>query len=88
MPRVRKALRFVRGYLGHERPLIEQDFLTDGADLFVEQYSRLINVSRDGQSAMRAVLRESLERMRHAAAGSEPLRGRLRPQQLEQRRVG
>jgi len=69
MPRVRTALRFVRSNLGHDRPLIEQAFLTDGASLFVEHYSRLINASQDGQSAMSAVLRESLERIERDPRG-------------------
>ena len=99
MPRVRKALRFVRNNLAHERPLIQQDFLTDGVDLFVEQYSRLINASRDGQSAMRAVLRESLQRIERDPRGlalrlypwlnapSEPIAVEINPQRAAGRLV-
>jgi len=36
LQRVRKALRFVERELDTARPLIEQEFLTDGLDLFVE----------------------------------------------------
>ena len=40
MPRVRRALAYVAKNKGLERPLIEQDFLTDGVDLFVEDDTR------------------------------------------------
>lgn len=59
----RRALNYVGRRLGHKRPLIEQDFLTNGADLFVEKLVQLadqdrsigalVNVSRGGQLAAR-----------------------------------
>lgn len=61
--RVRKALRFVERELDTARPLIEQQFMTDGLDLFFEEYGRLINASRAGQTAMRSLLEASLERV-------------------------
>ena len=69
MPKVRKALSYVSKSLGRRRPLIEQDFLTDGVDLFVERYAKLINASQDGQRAMRDVLRGSLKRIDRDAHG-------------------
>jgi uncharacterized protein (DUF433 family) len=63
MPKVRRALEFVQKELGRKRPLIEQEFLTDGVSLFVEQYGSLVNASQSGQEAMKNVLRDSLLRI-------------------------
>lgn len=37
--------------------------MTDGADLFIERVSSLINASRDGQTAMRAMIIGALKRI-------------------------
>lgn len=63
LQRIRKALRYVESRLGRERPLIEQEFLTNGVDLFVDEFARLINVSSGGQLALRDLLRGSLLRI-------------------------
>jgi uncharacterized protein (DUF433 family) len=52
------------------RPLLDQQFLTDGVDLFVDRYSRLINVSASGQHALREVLKGSLHRIERDEAGA------------------
>ena len=61
---VRSALRSLakRGRPSRH-PLAEQDFVTDGVSLFVEEYGHLINISRNGQLAMRSVLEAYLERI-------------------------
>lgn len=63
LQRVRRALRYVEREMGTERPLIEEDFQTDGLDLFVSVDSGLVNASREGQVEMRAVIAESLRRV-------------------------
>lgn len=65
MPRVRRALDYVRTELGVTRPLLEEQFLTDGVDLFVDRYSSLslINVLGAGQTTLRALLVGSLKRI-------------------------
>jgi len=63
LQRVRKALRYVEKELDLQRPLIEQDFLTDGLDLFVQKYGALINASKQGQTEIRQLLEASLERV-------------------------
>jgi uncharacterized protein (DUF433 family) len=69
LQRVRKALRFVERELDTVRPLIEQEFLTDGLDLFVEYYGKLINASRAGQTEIRSLLEASLERVERDPKG-------------------
>ncbi|HSQ67021.1 MAG TPA: DUF433 domain-containing protein [Polyangiaceae bacterium] len=63
LQRVRRAIRFVQHDLEIERPLIHAKFRTDGVDLFVEQWGKLVNASRDGQLAMRGSLESSLRRV-------------------------
>lgn len=69
LQKVRKALRYVERELGTERPLIEQEFLTDGVSLFVESYAKLINVSGEGQLALRELLVGSLRRIERDPKG-------------------
>jgi uncharacterized protein (DUF433 family) len=63
MPKVRSSIALVRKRFDVERPLISVQFATDGIDLFVERYGKLLNVSRDGQIAMRELLEASLKRI-------------------------
>ena len=63
LQKVRRALRYVERELDKKRPLIQQEFLTDGVSLFVDQYARLVDVSNEGQVALRQVLEASLQRI-------------------------
>jgi len=63
LQRVRKAMRFVQRELAVERPLIHAKFKTDGVDLFVDHWGKLVNASRDGQLSMRGALETSLRRV-------------------------
>jgi uncharacterized protein (DUF433 family) len=63
LQRVRKAIRFVQRELDMDRPLIHASFKTDGIDLFVERWGKLVNASRDGQLSMRCALESSLRRV-------------------------
>jgi uncharacterized protein (DUF433 family) len=70
LPQVRKALRFLeREFPNHRRPLAEIDLLTDGLDLFVERYAKLVNASRDGQTALRELLEKHLLRVERDERG-------------------
>jgi uncharacterized protein (DUF433 family) len=63
LQRVRKAVRYVEHEMGTERPLVEQEFLTNGLDLFVESYGKLVNASSGGQTEIRSLLEASLRRV-------------------------
>lgn len=82
LQKVRSAIKFVQRELDLDRPLIEKDFLTNGVDLFVREYGRLINASRDGQVEMKDMLSASLERIGRDPAG---LASRLFPWSREPR---
>lgn len=63
LPTVRKSLDFVQRKLGSDRPLLERDFLTNGVSLFVEHASELVNVSQEGQTALRGEFQRALARI-------------------------
>jgi uncharacterized protein (DUF433 family) len=69
LQRVRKALRFVQKRLAQPHPLITARFETDGVDLFVDELGKLLNVSQDGQVAIRVALQASLRRVEHDVDG-------------------
>lgn len=63
LQRVRGAVRYVQRDLAIPRPLIHAKFKTNGIDLFVERWGKLVNASRAGQLAMRGSLESSLRRV-------------------------
>jgi uncharacterized protein (DUF433 family) len=69
LPKVRKALDYLRRQFRVEHPLINQAFQTDGLDLFVERYGDLINASREGQRAMKEIMGVYLKRIEWDAKG-------------------
>jgi uncharacterized protein (DUF433 family) len=56
LPLIRKALDFVRERYGWDRPLLQQEFKTDGAKLFIEHLGQLVEASPPGQLMMREVM--------------------------------
>ena len=69
LPKVRKALDYVKRSFKIQRPLAEEQFVTDGADLFVEKYGALVGVSQDGQLQMLELIRDRLKRVRRDPKG-------------------
>jgi len=69
LPKVRKALAYVRRSFGTRRALAQEQFETDGADLFVEKYGALVGVSQEGQLQMRELIRDRLKRVRRDPKG-------------------
>jgi uncharacterized protein (DUF433 family) len=69
MPAVRRAIVYLSKRLGISRPLSDQQMLTDGKDLFVEQLGKVVNISRDGQLEMRDLMEVYLLRIDRDPAG-------------------
>lgn len=69
MPRVRAALDFLIRRLHLRRPLIEQEFETNGVDLFVRHLGSTINISRHGQVEMAHLLKGYLQRIERDRSG-------------------
>lgn len=73
LPTVRKSLDYVQRKLGSDRPLPERDFLTNGVLLFVEHASELVDVSHDGQTALRGEFERALAHIERDRRG-RPIR--------------
>jgi uncharacterized protein (DUF433 family) len=69
LQKVRRALDYVGKELDRKRPLIDQEFSTDGVGLFVEHYGKLIEASKRGQTALREGLQAGLTRIERDEAG-------------------
>jgi uncharacterized protein (DUF433 family) len=69
LPKVRNAVQYLKKQYGSPHPLWSHQLATDGLDLFVERYGRLINISRAGQLAMRELLVTSLKRIERDNSG-------------------
>jgi len=63
MPAVRRAVDYLRKELQIERPLADQQMTTDGKDLFIERYGKLLNISRGGQLEMKDLVAVYLSRV-------------------------
>lgn len=66
---VRRAIDYLRKKFPSEHPLIDRQMLTNGKDLFVEQYGELVNISEQGQLEMKIVLDAFLKRIRRDEKG-------------------
>jgi uncharacterized protein (DUF433 family) len=63
LQKVRKALDYLARSSPSRHPLAVASFATDGIDLFLDEYGRLINLSREGQIGMRQILMTYLKRL-------------------------
>lgn len=67
MPKVRAAIEYLRKNTrrayDRKHPLISKQLETDGLDLFIQRYGELVNISQDGQLAMREVMSAALHRI-------------------------
>jgi len=63
LPKVRKAVEYLRRTFHTRRPLAEENFETDGVDLFVEKFGALIGATQEGQLQMREIIRDRLKRV-------------------------
>jgi uncharacterized protein (DUF433 family) len=74
LPQVRAAVEYMRQRLGEERPLASSQFRTNGIDLFVEHAGDLLNVSKQGQRALREDFERTLDRVEFSSDGRRPIR--------------
>ena len=69
MQKVRKALTWLSERYPSNHPLADNDFATNGVDVFVEKYGSLIQLGEAPQIAMRDILRLYLTRIERDVAG-------------------
>ena len=67
--KVRTALNYLRKEFPSEHPLADQSFETDGSSLFIQKLGKLINVSQEGQLALRELLDAHLRRIQRDPSG-------------------
>ncbi len=69
LKQVRGAVEFLRERFPSDHPLADNEFQTDGIDLFLEKYGDLLNISRDGQLALKHVIQRYLRLVERDASG-------------------
>lgn len=69
LPNVRKAVDYLRKHFNSRRPLADEQFETDGVDLFVRRYGDLIGASQEGQTLMESMLRQRLKLVKRDPEG-------------------
>jgi uncharacterized protein (DUF433 family) len=69
LQKVRAAVRFLKKETGSRYPLATEVMETDAKDLFIRKSGLLINVTQEGQTAIRQVLEVYLSRIEHADDG-------------------
>ncbi len=67
MPKVRRAIDYLKRHTQHpvdrRHPLASSKLETDGLDLFLDRYGQLVNISQEGQVAMRDLIKAALHRI-------------------------
>jgi uncharacterized protein (DUF433 family) len=69
LPKVRRAVDYLRRTFNSKRPLADEQFETDGVDLFVEKMGAIIGATQEGQIQLREVIRDRLERVQRDPKG-------------------
>lgn len=69
LPTIRRGLTYLVKELGSKRPLLEEQFATYGASLFVERVGQIINLSKNGQVEMADLIHAYLERVERDTKG-------------------
>lgn len=73
MRSIRSAIEYLarnaQGAQDKSHPLISRQLETDGLDLFIERYGKLINIGKSGQTAMRRIIAGALRRIDRDPSG-------------------
>lgn len=78
LPQVRKALDYLKKRFPSPHPLADNEFQTNGVDLFVEKFGEYLNLSREGQIEIRGLIEARLRCVLRDEAGM-PLKLYLSP---------
>lgn len=66
---VRTSVDYLKNRLGSKHPLAQEKFATDGVDLFVERFGRLVNITREGQLVIKELIETYLQRVERDPVG-------------------
>jgi uncharacterized protein (DUF433 family) len=69
LEKVRTAMNYLLRQFPSKHLLADQEFITDGMNLFINKFSQLINISQEGQLAIHEVLQAHLHRIERDLKG-------------------
>ncbi|PIQ28110.1 hypothetical protein COW36_05270 [bacterium (Candidatus Blackallbacteria) CG17_big_fil_post_rev_8_21_14_2_50_48_46] len=69
MHNIRPAIDHLAKKYGVEHPLAEYNLLTDGLDLFIEEFNQLVNLTNRGQLTLKTFLESYLKRIERDSTG-------------------
>ena len=69
LPKVRAAVAYLRRTFNTKRPLAEDQFATDGVELFVEKFGQLVGATQHGQLQLREIIMDRLKHVRRDPKG-------------------
>jgi uncharacterized protein (DUF433 family) len=69
MIKVRKAIDYISKEFKSENPLADREFETDGLHLFVREYGKLINITKEGQLEFEEIVKKYLQRIERDPKG-------------------
>ena len=69
LEKVRTAMNYLSKQFPSKHPLADQEFVTDGLNLFIKKFSQLINISQEGQLAIQEILQAHLHRIERDIKG-------------------
>ena len=69
LPAVRKAIDYLHDRFRSDHPLLDRQMLTNGTDLFIEQYEHFVNISQHGQMVMSQIMGQYLKRIKRDREG-------------------
>jgi uncharacterized protein (DUF433 family) len=66
---VRKSVDYLQNRLGSKHPLAHEKFTTDGVNLFVERFGKLLDITREGQLVIKELIEAYLQRVERDPVG-------------------
>jgi uncharacterized protein (DUF433 family) len=69
LEKVRIAVNYLSKQFPSKHPLADQEFETDGLNLFIKKFSQLINITQQGQLAMHEIIKAHLHRIERDLSG-------------------
>ena len=69
LEKVRKAIQFLQKQFPSKHPLVDHNFETNGINLFIDKYGQLINITQEGQLAIKDIMKAHLQRIERDAQG-------------------
>ena len=69
LEKVRKAVQFLQKQFPTKHPLANHQFKTDGINLFIDKYGQLIDITQEGQLAIKEIMKAHLKRIEWDSQG-------------------